>query len=238
MRAVVQRVTSASVEVDGEIVGKIGPGLLCLVGLRDTDTDKDADYIARKILGLRLWPSPDGSKAWDQNVQQRGYGVLCVSQFTLFGRLKGAGKPDYSKAMPPQQAHEAYAAFLDRLRQSYEPDRIQDGVFGAMMQVGGGLGNLDGAESGSLGCPVSLVNDGPVTFLLDSAGKLSVDEGQLQHALCCFDAAIPICFDAAIPIGCPCAQTPLGSLCTTDPNNQALGSSSSIAGSMSSLDAP
>ncbi|KAI7835933.1 hypothetical protein COHA_010167, partial [Chlorella ohadii] len=103
----------------------------------------------------------------------RGYGVLCVSQFTLFGRLKGAGKPDYSKAMPPQQAREAYAAFLDRLRQQYEADRIQDGVFGAMMQV-------------------SLANDGPVTFLLDSA----------------------------------------------DPNNQALGSSSSIAGSMSSLDAP
>lgn len=149
MRAVVQRVKEASVKVDGEVVSSIGPGLLCLVGLRDTDTEKDAEYIVRKIVGLRLWASEDGSKAWNQSVVQRDYGILCVSQFTLFSRLKGAGKPDYSKAMPPQQAREAYAAFMQRLAQACRPERVFDGVFGAMMDV-------------------SLVNDGPVTILLDS----------------------------------------------------------------------
>ena len=149
MRAVVQRVTSASVSVDGEIISKIGPGLLCLIGITDSDTESDAEFIARKLLYIRLWRSE--KKAWDLNVQQQGYELLCVSQFTLYGRLKG-NKADFSKAMGPQPARELYDKFLHRLRQDYIDEKVKDGVFGAMMAV-------------------ELVNDGPVTFLLDSEEK-------------------------------------------------------------------
>ena len=146
MRAVVQRVTSASVSVEGELVSAIGPGLLCLIGLREGDTPADAEFIARKLLNMRLWPSE--KKAWDLSVTAQGYELLCVSQFTLHGRLSG-NKPDFSKAMGPVAARECYAAFLDRLRAGYRADGVKDGVFGAMMAV-------------------DLVNDGPVTFVLDS----------------------------------------------------------------------
>ena len=96
---------------------------------------------------MRLWPSE--KKAWDHNVQQQDMELLCVSQFTLYGRLKG-NKSDFSKAMGPQAAQEFYSSFLARLRrQAHDPEKIKDGVFGAMMQV-------------------ELVNDGPVTFILDS----------------------------------------------------------------------
>lgn len=145
MRAVVQRVRNASVTIDGEIV-QIGPGLLCLIGLRDGDTPADAEFIARKILNMRLWASE--RKAWDLSVTQQGFEVLCVSQFTLFGRLNG-NKPDFSKAMPPQDARDFYHEFLERLRRDYSPEKVLDGRFGAKMDV-------------------QLVNDGPVTFILDS----------------------------------------------------------------------
>jgi D-tyrosyl-tRNA(Tyr) deacylase len=148
MRAVVQRVASASVSVDGQIVSQIGPGLLCLIGLRDGDGAGDAEFLARKLLNMRLWATD--SKAWDLSVASKGYEILCVSQFTLYGRLQG-NKPDFSRAMPPGEAREQYAALLERLRAGYEPGRVKDGVFGAMMAV-------------------ELVNDGPVTFMLDSQG--------------------------------------------------------------------
>ena len=83
MRAVVQRVLRASVEVDGEVVSEIGPGLLALVGIRDTDTNKDLDYICRKVLGVRLWPDEEKGKAWDKSVTAMG-------EYTL-GRAAGAG---------------------------------------------------------------------------------------------------------------------------------------------------
>eukprot|EP00887_Chlorella_sp_A99_P004923 scaffold4.g4923.t1 len=141
MRAVVQR-------VDGQVVSAIGPGLLCLVGVRDGDGEAQAEWLARRILGVRLWSNEAGGKAWDQSVVARGYEVLCVSQFTLCGRLKG-NKPDFTKAMPPGAARDFYGGFLARLRRDYAADRVKDGVFGAMMQV-------------------QLVNDGPVTMVLDS----------------------------------------------------------------------
>lgn len=105
----------------------------------------------RKILGIRLWPSKERTpvKAWDLSVSSSGLEVLCVSQFTLYGRLSG-NKPDYSKAMAPGPARAAYDAFVARLRESYVPERVRDGAFGAMMDV-------------------ALVNDGPVTWVLDSA---------------------------------------------------------------------
>ncbi|GAV87038.1 peroxidase domain-containing protein/Tyr_Deacylase domain-containing protein [Cephalotus follicularis] len=148
MRAVVQRVTSASVDVEGRIVSEIGPGLLALVGIHDSDTDSDADYICRKVLNMRLFPNDISGKGWDLNVMQRNYEVLLVSQFTLYGFLKG-NKPDFHVAMPPQRAKPFYASLVHKFRQSYNPDAIKDGVFGAMMKV-------------------NLINDGPVTMQLDS----------------------------------------------------------------------
>ncbi|KAK4589775.1 hypothetical protein RGQ29_020380 [Quercus rubra] len=148
MRAVVQRVASASVEVEGRIVSEIGPGLLVLVGLHESDSDSDADYICRKVLNMRLFPNESTGKGWDHNVMQKNYEVLLVSQFTLYGILKG-NKPDFHVAMPPQTAKPFYASLIERFQKSYKPDAIKDGVFGAMMQV-------------------NLVNDGPVTMQLDS----------------------------------------------------------------------
>ncbi|KAJ0018407.1 hypothetical protein Pint_10475 [Pistacia integerrima] len=170
MRAVVQRVTSASIEVDGRIVSEIGPGLLVLVGLHESDTDSDADFICRKVLNMRLFPNENTGKGWDFNVMQKNYGVLLVSQFTLYGILKG-NKPDFHVAMPPQNARPFYDSLVEKFRKSYNPDAIKGhisirvdelieldvrslqntyGVFGAMMKV-------------------NLVNDGPVTMQLDSS---------------------------------------------------------------------
>ncbi|KAF8038565.1 hypothetical protein BT93_B1181 [Corymbia citriodora subsp. variegata] len=148
MRAVVQRVASASVEVEGRTVSEIGPGLLVLVGVHESDTDSDADYICRKVLNMRLFTNESTGRGWDQNVMQKNYGVLLVSQFTLYGFLKG-NKPDFHVAMAPQKAKPFYESLVERFRKAYNPDAIKDGVFGAMMKV-------------------NLVNDGPVTMQLDS----------------------------------------------------------------------
>ncbi|XP_078174893.1 D-Tyr-tRNA(Tyr) deacylase family protein isoform X2 [Carex rostrata] len=149
MRAVVQRVLSASVEVEGRIVSEIGPGLLVLVGIHESDTDSDADYICRKVLNMRLFPNDNTGKAWDQSVVQRNYGVLLVSQFTLYGVLKG-NKPDFHVAMPPQKAKPFYASLVEKFQKAYSNEVVKDGIFGAMMKV-------------------NLVNDGPVTMQLDSS---------------------------------------------------------------------
>ncbi|XP_027105447.1 uncharacterized protein [Coffea arabica] len=148
MRAVVQRVASASVEVEGRIVSAIGPGLLVLVGLHESDADSDAEYICRKVLNMRLFPNEKTGKTWDQNVMQKNLEVLLVSQFTLYGILKG-NKPDFHVAMPPEKARPFYESVVEKFRKAYTPDVIKDGIFGAMMKV-------------------NLVNDGPVTMQLDS----------------------------------------------------------------------
>ncbi|XP_043688117.1 D-aminoacyl-tRNA deacylase isoform X2 [Telopea speciosissima] len=149
MRAVVQRVASASVEVEGRRISEIGPGLLVLVGIHDSDVESDADYICRKVLNMRLFPNEKTGKQWDQNVMQKNYGVLLVSQFTLYGILKG-NKPDFHVAMSPERAKPFYASLVEKFCKSYNADAIKDGVFGAMMKV-------------------NLVNDGPVTMQLDSS---------------------------------------------------------------------
>ncbi|KAG0568622.1 hypothetical protein KC19_6G034000 [Ceratodon purpureus] len=159
MRAVVQRVTSARIEVDGKTVSEIGHGLLVLVGLLDSDTDVDSEFICRKILNMRLFQNEKTGKPWDQNVMQKNYEVLLVSQFTLYGVLKG-NKPDFHVAMPPQLAKPFYESLVQRVRKAYKPDAVKDGVFGAMMQV-------------------HLVNDGPVTMNLDSR-KVSTPESGTQ----------------------------------------------------------
>lgn len=148
MRAVVQRVVSAKVMVEGETISQIGPGILVLVGLLDTDTDVDAEYICRKALNMRIFTNEQTGKAWDHSVMQRNYEVLLVSQFTLYGVMKG-NKPDFHVAMTPQLAKPFYDLLVERFRKAYLRDRVQDGLFGAMMQV-------------------HLVNDGPVTIQLDS----------------------------------------------------------------------
>ncbi|GMH33116.1 hypothetical protein BSKO_00950 [Bryopsis sp. KO-2023] len=148
MRCVLQRVSSASVEVDGKVVSSIGAGLVCLIGVCAKDEAKDAEYISRKILNSRLWPNPEKNKGWDLNVQQMEHELLMVSQFTLYGRLNG-NKLDFSRAMKPNEAREFYEAFVERVRLGYSKDKVKDGIFGAMMNVG-------------------LVNDGPVTLVLDS----------------------------------------------------------------------
>ncbi|CAA7042729.1 unnamed protein product [Microthlaspi erraticum] len=148
MRALIQRVSSSSVTVDGRIVSEIGPGLLVLIGIHESDTDADADYICRKVLNMRLFDNETTGKGWDQNVMQRDYGVLLVSQFTLYGFLKG-NKPDFHVAMPPEKAKPFYASLVERFQKAYSPDAVKDGVFGAMMKV-------------------NLVNDGPVTMQLES----------------------------------------------------------------------
>ncbi|XP_073123154.1 uncharacterized protein [Henckelia pumila] len=124
MRAVVQRVASASVEVEGRTVSEIGPGLLVLVGLHGTDVESDADYICRKVLNMRLFPNEKTGKSWDQNVVQRNYEVLLVSQFTLYGVLKG-NKPDFQVAMPPDAAKPFYASLVEKFQKAYKMDAVK-----------------------------------------------------------------------------------------------------------------
>ncbi|KAG0612481.1 hypothetical protein M758_6G031200 [Ceratodon purpureus] len=168
MRAVVQRVTSARIEVDGKTVSEIGHGLLVLVGLLDSDTDVDSEFICRKILNMRLFQNEKTGKPWDQNVMQKNYEVLLVSQFTLYGVLKG-NKPDFHVAMPPQLAKPFYESLVQRVRKAYKPDAVKDGVFGAMMKV-------------------HLVNDGPVTMNLDSRKVSTPESGTQDDSLKIFPA--------------------------------------------------
>jgi D-tyrosyl-tRNA(Tyr) deacylase len=155
MRLVVQRVKSASVTVDGTVVSSIGPGAMALVGLHQDDTQDDLEYCCKRLLACKLWEN-DAGAGWRHGVKQRGLEVLCVSQFTLYGTLSKKHQPDYKLSMKNAQAQEMYNRFLEMLKSNYEPDKIKDGVFGAMMDV-------------------ALVNDGPVTIVIES-GPLASSE--------------------------------------------------------------
>lgn len=148
MRIVVQRVKSASVSVNEKVVSEIGPGILALVGLHEHDTEDDLHYCCKRLLGCKLWENENGGM-WRHSVKQKSFSCLCVSQFTLYGKLTKKNQPDYKHAMKSQPAEEMYARFLAMLREGYQPDKIYDGVFGAMMDV-------------------TLVNDGPVTIVIES----------------------------------------------------------------------
>ncbi|CAL1530493.1 unnamed protein product [Lymnaea stagnalis] len=150
MKAIIQRVIKASVTVDNETVGSIGRGLCVLVGISHHDTEKEMEYIVRKILNIRLF-SDESDKRWMKSVMDMGYEVLCISQFTLEARLKG-NKPDFSDAMAPGAAQLFYNQFLEALKTQYKPDKIQDGKFAAYMQV-------------------HIQNDGPVTIPLEIKPK-------------------------------------------------------------------
>ncbi|EDV95088.1 D-aminoacyl-tRNA deacylase isoform X1 [Drosophila grimshawi] len=154
MRAVIQRVKAAKVTVLDELVSSIGPGLCVLVGIKTSDTATDVEYLVRKILALRLFE--DEGKRWQKSVKDLELDILCVSQFTLYHRLKG-NKPDFSGAMKGEEANQLYNQFLDRLRQSYVSSKIKDGKFGAYMQV-------------------HIENDGPVTIELESPQSKRAEE--------------------------------------------------------------
>lgn len=147
MRAVVQRAARARVDVDDEAVGSIERGLLVLLGVQAPDTQRDADYLAAKIVGLRIFNDAHGKMNLDLRDVQGG--VLVVSQFTLYGDARKGRRPSFVQAAPPEQARQLYEYFLAATARHGVP--VAHGVFGAHMQV-------------------HLVNDGPVTLLLDSPG--------------------------------------------------------------------
>eukprot|EP01116_Phalansterium_solitarium_P007743 TRINITY_DN20614_c0_g1_i1.p1 TRINITY_DN20614_c0_g1~~TRINITY_DN20614_c0_g1_i1.p1 ORF type:complete len:153 (-),score=29.72 TRINITY_DN20614_c0_g1_i1:95-553(-) len=151
MRAILQRVLRGSVTVEGKVVSSIGRGLVVLVGIEQSDTEKDAEFIGRKILNARLWENEESGKAWDRSVVDRKFELLIVSQFTLHAVMKG-NKPDFHLSMKADQSKAFYEKFLARVRSAYEPAKVQEGEFGAMMTV-------------------DLANDGPVSIWLDSRTK-------------------------------------------------------------------
>ncbi|KAI0005921.1 D-Tyr tRNAtyr deacylase-like domain-containing protein [Russula compacta] len=149
MRAVVQRVLSASVTVNNEVVSDISRGLMVLVGIGVDDNASDTENLAKKILTLRVFSDASGDM-WKANVKDIQGEILCVSQFTLMGNTSKGNKPDFHRAMSADQSRTMYASFLQILGAQYSPEKIKaDGKFGAMMNV-------------------SLINEGPVTFTLDS----------------------------------------------------------------------
>lgn len=148
MRAVVQRVKSSSVEVDGKVVGKIGPGLMILLGVEEGDTVKDADYMAHKIADMRIFQDP-GGKMNLSLLDTKGE-ALVVSQFTLLGDCRKGRRPSFVKAARPELAKDLYEKFMENLRNMNIT--VAEGIFAAMMDV-------------------YLINDGPVTILVDS-GRL------------------------------------------------------------------
>ncbi|KIM86309.1 hypothetical protein PILCRDRAFT_322107 [Piloderma croceum F 1598] len=155
MRAIIQRVTSASVTVNNEVISQISRGLMILVGIGADDNASDVELLSKKILSLRVF-SDTTDTMWKASVKDVDGEILCVSQFTLMANTN-KNKPDFHRAMSTEPSRELYATFLENLRCSYQPDKIKDGVFGAMMNV-------------------NLTNEGPVTFTLDSRKFEYVDQ--------------------------------------------------------------
>jgi D-tyrosyl-tRNA(Tyr) deacylase len=145
MRAVVQRVKESSVSVDGESISRIGPGLLVLLGVAAGDAEKDAEYIAEKIVNLRIFE--DSGQKMNRSLLDTGGSLLVVSQFTLLGDCRKGRRPSFAHAADPDKAEGLYTYFTETLRQY--GISVSTGQFRAMMDV-------------------SLVNDGPVTLILES----------------------------------------------------------------------
>jgi D-aminoacyl-tRNA deacylase len=145
MRAVVQRVSRASVIVNGTVVGEIGPGLVVLLGVSAKDAEADADCLAEKIAGLRIFEDDDGKM--NRSIIDVGGAVLAISQFTLYGDVRRGKRPSFDEAARPDRARELYEHFIAQIRRLNL--RCETGQFQATMSV-------------------SLINEGPVTILLDS----------------------------------------------------------------------
>ncbi|WP_243029189.1 D-aminoacyl-tRNA deacylase [Thermus albus] len=148
MRAVIQRVTEAFVEVDGEEVGRIGLGLLVLLGVGQGDTVEDAYYLARKIVNLRIFPDEAGKM--NLSLKEVEGEVLLVSQFTLYAETRKGNRPSFVKAAPPDVGRRLYEAAIEAFLE--QGVHVETGVYGAHMRV-------------------HLVNDGPVTLILDSEAR-------------------------------------------------------------------
>jgi len=145
MRAIVQRVTRGSVTIDSEVVGQIGIGLVILLGITHDDTEADAEYLANKITSLRIFDDFEGRM--NRSVREMHGGILIVSQFTLYGDVRRGLRPSWSEAAPPEVAEPLYELFVKECRRLVS--QVATGSFRKMMQV-------------------ELVNDGPVTIMLDS----------------------------------------------------------------------
>lgn len=145
MRAVVQRVSKSSVTVEGNVTGKIERGLMVLLGVAEDDTVSDAEYMANKVAGLRIFE--DDEEKMNLSVKDIGGDILAVSQFTLLGDVRKGKRPSFSKAARPDEANDLYQKFISFLRE--DGLHVEEGVFQTHMMV-------------------DLVNDGPVTILLDS----------------------------------------------------------------------
>jgi D-aminoacyl-tRNA deacylase len=146
MRAVVQRVKESKVEVDGKRVGAIGPGLLIFLGVGEDDSEKDCDYLASKIVHLRIFP--DSEDLMNLSLIDTGGSALVVSQFTLWGDCRKGRRPSFVRAARPEKAEALYERFIGLLKE--KGIEVATGQFQAMMDV-------------------SLINDGPVTLMLDSS---------------------------------------------------------------------
>ncbi len=145
MRVIIQRVHQASVAVEGKVVGAINKGLLIFLGVAKTDTNSQADYLVRKLVELRVFEDTAGKM--NLSSQEAGGAFLVVSQFTLYGNCDKGRRPSFDEAAEPIKAEELYNYFVTQLRQTGA--EVQTGQFRAMMDV-------------------SLINDGPVTFIIDS----------------------------------------------------------------------
>ena len=148
MRALIQRVTSASVYVDDSSVGEIGIGLLVLIGIKNGDKETDVEYVVDKTINLRIFPDNEGK--FDKSVADVGGSVLLVSQFTLYSNTRKGRRPSFTEAMPPEEAKDMF----DAVTKSFENTgvSVQRGIFRSQMQV-------------------NLVNDGPVTIMIDSEDR-------------------------------------------------------------------
>ncbi len=147
MKIVLQKVQSSEVKVENKTVGHIGHGFLLLLGVAHEDTESSADWLVEKILKLRLFSDPGSDSFMEKNIVEAGGEVLLVSQFTLYGDCKKGTRPSFTDAARPEQAQKLYLYFEEKLRASGIV--VATGVFGAHMEV-------------------SLVNDGPITLIIDS----------------------------------------------------------------------
>ncbi|WP_121354157.1 D-aminoacyl-tRNA deacylase [Flavisolibacter nicotianae] len=149
MRAVIQRVGKASVTVDGKVTGQIGEGLLVLVGIEDADTGEDINWLSGKIVNLRIFGDENG--VMNKSVLETGGGILLVSQFTLHASTKKGNRPSYLKASKPEVAIPMYEKMIRQLENDLGK-KVETGIFGADMKV-------------------ELLNDGPVTIVMDTKNK-------------------------------------------------------------------
>jgi D-aminoacyl-tRNA deacylase len=149
MRAVIQRVKKANVEIDGKLHARIGPGLLVFIGIEDSDNEEDIDWLCGKIIRLRIFSDSEG--IMNLPVTDINGEILVISQFTLHASTKKGNRPSYIKASKPEVAVPIYESFIKKIS-DYETVKVKSGVFGADMKV-------------------ELINDGPVTIIIDTKNK-------------------------------------------------------------------